>query len=222
MVDAANEDSIIGTAESILNERGIGRRRNERGNRANSGSGDTDSAGASVAEGTEADASVIRVVPDEPRRRGRPAGSGGRSKTPTKADAEACATMLLMVTEFLAVKALGPVAAFEPEERELIEPALIRCIMRLPNRYAAQVLSVTDPMMLLMGFGAWSIRILRATQKTQEKPQEAAQNRPEAERSTVALRANGHAPTDVPPGVAPADPAVTRWINDPTDPTNPT
>jgi hypothetical protein len=84
-----------------------------------------------------------------------------------KDETAATALILLTVLDGMAVAAWGSVASFNDLERGMILPPLQRTLARL-NLSGEVIARYSDPVLLVLGFAAWGMRVSREVAKTEQ------------------------------------------------------
>lgn len=148
---------------------GTGTSRKSRGRRIDDRAASrTAEPGAKTEKETETLVVEVTGEPAQPVRRRR-----RRTTKKQQADAELAKT-LLDVVEAAAISIAGPVAAFAPTERALIEPSLARTLARQDAEKLAAYASFLDPVLMLVGLGLYVSRVNKATTRREQdkKPAE--------------------------------------------------
>lgn len=110
--------------------------------------------------------------------------------------------ILCAILDGTAKNLLGEAAGFTAEERAMIEPPLVRILSRMDPAVLEKLATLSDPVMLLSGFGMWGMRLLtiQRSPRSEESPAPAdTQPEPQSDNRAAVVPApggsnNGHSP----------------------------
>lgn len=97
-------------------------------------------------------------------------------QAPAKVDAAAIETaqLFLNVLDSLAYTAVGDQGKMLAGEKEVLEPPLARVVARMDERTALLIQTVSDPLAILIGLGAWGSRLMAIRREQSQAADQAA------------------------------------------------